>query len=114
MIDRLIPWCLNNRFLVITATACLAIGGVAAAKRTALDAVPDMSDVQVIVSTEWVGRSPDLIENQVTYPLVSSLVGTPGVRTVRAVTDFGVSYIYAIFDDGTDRYWARGRVAEQL
>jgi Cu(I)/Ag(I) efflux system membrane protein CusA/SilA len=82
--------------------------------RTPLDAVPDISDVQVIVSTEWPGRSPDLIEDQVTYPIVSALISTPRVRTVRGFTDFGISYVYVIFDDGTDIYWARSRVVEYL
>jgi Cu(I)/Ag(I) efflux system membrane protein CusA/SilA len=82
--------------------------------RTPLDAVPDISDVQVIVSTEWMGRSPDLIEDQVTYPIVSALISTPKVKTVRGFTDFGISYVYVIFQDGTDMYWARSRVVEYL
>ena len=81
---------------------------------TPLDAVPDISDVQVIVSTEWAGRSPDLIEDQITYPLVTALLSTPRVRTVRGFTDFGISYVYVIFEDGTDMYWARSRVVEYL
>jgi len=83
-------------------------------QRTPLDAIPDLSDVQVIVRTEWPGRSPDLIEDQVTYPIVTALVSTPKVHSVRGFTDFGVSYVYAIFDDGTDVYWARSRVVEYL
>ena len=81
---------------------------------TPVDAVPDISDVQVIVSTEWVGRSPDLIEDQVTYPIVSALISTPRVQSVRGFTDFGISYVYVIFEDGTDIYWARSRVVEYL
>src|SRR6185369_11307187 len=114
MIERLIDWCARNRFLVFTGTAVLTLWGIWAATATPLDAVPDISDVQVIVSTEWMGRSPDLIEDQVTYPIVSALISAPRVRTVRGFTDFGVSYVYAIFDDGTDIYWARSRVVEYL
>jgi len=114
MIERLIDWCARNRFLVFTGTAVLTLWGVWAATATPLDAVPDISDVQVIVSTEWMGRSPDLIEDQVTYPIVSALISAPRVRTVRGFTDLGVSYVYVIFDDGTDIYWARSRVVEYL
>ncbi|HEU5256330.1 MAG TPA: CusA/CzcA family heavy metal efflux RND transporter [Vicinamibacterales bacterium] len=114
MIKRLIDWCARNRFLVFTGTAVLTLWGIWAATATPLDAVPDISDVQVIVSTEWMGRSPDLIEDQVTYPIVSALISAPRVRTVRGFTDFGVSYVYVIFDDGTDIYWARSRVVEYL
>ena len=114
MIARCIDWCTGNRFLVFAATAALTVWGVEAMRTTPLDAVPDISDVQVIVSTEWTGRSPDLIEDQVTYPLVSALLSTPGVQTVRGVTDFGISYVYVIFEDGTDIYWARSRVVEYL
>jgi copper/silver efflux system protein len=114
MIERLIDWCARNRFLVFTGTAVLTLWGIWAASATPLDAVPDISDVQVIVSTEWMGRSPDLIEDQVTYPIVSALISAPRVRTVRGFTDFGVSYVYVIFDDGTDIYWARSRVVEYL
>ena len=114
MIERTIDWCASNRFLVLTSTAVLLLWGLWAMRSTPLDAVPDISDVQVIVSTEWVGRSPDLIEDQITYPLVTALVSTPGVRTVRGFTDFGISYVYVIFEDGTDMYWARSRVVEYL
>ena len=114
MIERLIDWCARNRFLVFTGTAVLTLWGIWAASATPLDAVPDISDVQVIVSTEWMGRSPDLIEDQVTYPIVSAHISAPRVRTVRGFTDFGVSYVYVIFDDGTDIYWARSRVVEYL
>jgi Cu(I)/Ag(I) efflux system membrane protein CusA/SilA len=114
MIGRLIDWCARNRFLVFTGTLVLTLWGVWAGTSTPLDAVPDISDVQVIVSTEWAGRSPDLIEDQVTYPIVSALISAPKVRTVRGFTDFGVSYVYIIFADGTDIYWARSRVVEYL
>ena len=99
---------------MFTGTAVLTLWGFWAMTATPLDAVPDISDVQVIVSTEWTGRSPDLIEDQITYPLVSALISTPRVRTVRGFTDFGISYVYVIFEDGTDMYWARSRVVEYL
>ena len=114
MIERIITWCASNRFLVFTGTAVLTLWGFWAMTATPLDAVPDISDVQVIVSTEWTGRSPDLIEDQITYPLVSALISTPRVRTVRGFTAFGISYVYVIFEDGTDMYWARSRVVEYL
>jgi Cu(I)/Ag(I) efflux system membrane protein CusA/SilA len=112
--ERLIAWCAHNRFLVLTAAVVLALWGGWAMMRTPLDAVPDISDVQVIVLTEWDGRSPDLIEDQVTYPIVAALLSTPRVRAVRGFTDFGVSYVYVIFEDHTDIYWARSRVVEYL
>ncbi|MEE8128973.1 MAG: CusA/CzcA family heavy metal efflux RND transporter, partial [Vicinamibacterales bacterium] len=114
MIERIIDWCTSNRFLVFTGTTVLTLWGLWSMTVTPLDAVPDISDVQVIVSTEWIGRSPDLIEDQITYPLVSALISTPRVRTVRGFTDFGISYVYVIFEDGTDMYWARSRVVEYL
>src|SRR5437867_2474070 len=114
MIERIIDWCASNRFLVFTGTVILTVWGIWAMTRTPLDAVPDISDVQVIVSTEWMGRSPDLIEDQITYPIVSALISTPRVKAVRGFTDFGISYVYVIFQDGTDIYWARSRVVEYL
>jgi Cu(I)/Ag(I) efflux system membrane protein CusA/SilA len=114
MIERVIAWCAHNRFLVFTGTAVLTLWGVWALASTPLDAVPDISDVQVIVSTEWAGRSPDLIEDQITYPIVTALISAPRVRTVRGFTDFGISYVYVVFEDGTDIYWARSRVVEYL
>ena len=114
MIERIIDGCAANRFLVFTGTVILAVWGIWAMTRTPLDAVPDISDVQVIVSTEWMGRSPDLIEDQITYPIVSALISTPKVKAVRGFTDFRISYVYVIFQDGTDMYWARSRVVEYL
>src|SRR5229473_3025182 len=114
MIERIIDWCAANRFLVFTGTVILTVWGIWAMTRTPLDAVPDISDVQVIVSTEWMGRSPDLIEDQITYPIVSALISTPKVKAVRGFTDFGISYVYVNFQDGTDMYWARSRVVEYL
>ena len=114
MIERLIDWCAGNRFLVLTAAVALSAWGAWTMVHTPLDAVPDISDVQVIVATEWPGRSPDLIEDQVTYPIVTSLISTPRVKSVRGFTDFGISYVYVVFDDNTDLYWARSRVVEYL
>src|SRR6266852_5782414 len=114
MIERIIDWCASNRFLVFTGTVILTVWGIWAMRQTPLDAVPDISDVQVIVSTEWMGRSPDIIEDQVTYPIVSALISTPHVKAVRGFTDFGISYVYVIFQDGTDMYWARSRVVDYL
>src|SRR5438093_8344251 len=114
MINSIIDACARNRFLVFTATVVLTLSGIWAMTRTPLDAVPDISDVQVIVSTEWMGRSPDLIEDQITYPIVSALISTPNVKAVRGFTDFGISYVYVIFQDRTDMYWARSRVVEYL
>lgn len=114
MIERVIDSCASNRFLVFTGTVMVMVWGIWAMTATPLDAVPDISDVQVIVSTEWMGRSPDLIEDQITYPIVSALISTPHVKAVRGFTDFGISYVYVIFKDGTDMYWARSRVVEYL
>jgi copper/silver efflux system protein len=114
MIERIITWCAGNRFLVLLGAAALAFTGVWTMLRSPIDAIPDISDVQVIIVTEWPGRSPDLIEDQVTYPIVSALVSAPRVRTVRGFTDFGISYVYVIFEDRTDIYWARTRVTEYL
>src|SRR5438309_346268 len=114
MIHNVIDSCATNRFLVFTGTVVLTLWGIWAMRHTPLDAVPDISDVQVIVSTEWMGRSPDLIEDQITYPIVSALISTPHVKAVRGFTDFGISYVYVIFQDGTDMYWARSRVVEYL
>jgi Cu(I)/Ag(I) efflux system membrane protein CusA/SilA len=114
MIGWIIEWCARNRFLVLIGTVALTLWGAWAMRHTPLDAVPDISDVQVIVSTEWAGRSPTLIEDQITYPVITALLSTPHVKTVRGFTDFGISYVYVIFEDGTDLYWARSRVLEYL
>jgi Cu(I)/Ag(I) efflux system membrane protein CusA/SilA len=114
MIERMIDRCASNRFLVLTGTVVVTAWGIWAMTKTPLDAVPDISDAQVIVSTEWLGRSPDQIEDQITYPIVTALISTPQVKAVRGFTDFGISYVYVIFADGTDIYWARSRVVEYL
>src|SRR5438128_6720759 len=114
MISRLIDWCAANRFLVFTAVALLTIGGLWSIQHVPLDALPDISDVQVIVHTPWPGQPPNVIEDQVTYPIVSNLLAAPHVKAVRAQTMFGDSYVYVVFRDGTDLYWARSRVLEYL
>lgn len=114
MIEKMIEVCAKNRFMIFTVVLLIMLGGVYSIKHIPLDAVPDISDVQVIVYTPWEGRSPDLIEDQVTYPIVSALISAPKVKTVRGFSDFGFSYVYAIFEDGTDIYWARSRVLEYL
>ncbi|HKE86541.1 MAG TPA: CusA/CzcA family heavy metal efflux RND transporter [Vicinamibacterales bacterium] len=114
MIDRVIQWCVVNRVLVIVLSVATAVCGMWALPRTPLDAVPDTSDVQIVIATDWPGRSPDLIEDQITYPIVATLVSAPRVKAVRGVTEFGVSYVSVVFDDDTDRYWARARVLEAL
>ncbi len=114
MIEKTIEICSRNRFLVFAAVLLLTLGGVYALRNIPLDAVPDISDVQVIIYTPWEGRSPDLIEDQVTYPIVTALISAPRVKTVRGFSDFGFSFVYAIFEDGTDLYWARSRVLEYL
>lgn len=114
MISRWIDWCSRNRFLVFTGVALLVLGGIWCMKNIPLDALPDISDVQVIIHTRWPGQPPDLIEDQVTYPIVTTLLAAPHVKEVRAQTMFGDSYVYVIFKDGTDLYWARSRVLEYL
>ncbi len=114
MIGRIIEICAKNRMMVFIAVIFLVLGGLWSLKNVPLDAVPDLSDVQVIVYTEWPGRSPDLIEDQVTYPIVSAFISAPRVKNVRGFTDFGYSFVYVIFEDGTDIYWARSRVLEYL
>ncbi len=114
MIERLIVYCARNRFIVLSVLAFATAWGVWSLARTPLDAIPDLSDVQVIVWTEWMGRSPDLVEDQVTYPIITRLVAAPHVRAVRGTSMFGMSFVYVIFEDGTDLYWARSRVMEYM
>src|SRR5882672_11702629 len=114
MIARWIDWCARNRFLVFTGTLFLVLVGIWALRRIPLDALPDISDVEVIIHTPWMGEPPSIIEDQVTYPLVSTLLAAPHVKAVRAQTMFGDSYVYVVFEDGTDLYWARSRVVEYL
>jgi len=114
LIARIIDISARKRVFVFGATIVLAIWGVVSATRSQLDALPDLSDTQVIVATEWMGRNPNLIEDQVTYPIVTTFLGAPSVKTVRGFTMFGMSFVYVVFDDGTDLYWARSRVVEYL
>lgn len=113
MIKRIIEFSAHNRFLVLSITAVLMAIGAYSLKRIPLDAIPDLSDTQVIIYSRW-DRSPDIMENQVTYPIVSSLLGAPKVKSVRGFSDYGFSYVYVIFEDGVDLYWARSRVLENL
>lgn len=114
MIARLIHWSIANRFLVLLATVVLSAWGVVSALRTPLDALPDLSDVQVIIRTSWPGQAPRIVENQVTYPLTTTMLSVPGAKTVRGYSFFGDSFVYVLFEDGTDLYWARSRVLEYL
>ncbi len=114
MIARIIEFSIKNKFLIFLLTIFLISWGIWAIKKTPLDAIPDLSDVQVIVFTEWPGRSPDLVEDQITYPIVTTMLSAPKVQTVRGFSFFGYSFIYIIFEDGTDIYWARSRVLEYL
>ena len=114
MIEKLITLCVRNKFLTIFFVAAFFAAGLWALNRIPLDALPDLSDVQVIVYTNWEGQNPNLIEDQLTYPIVSALISAPKVKTVRGYSFFGFSYVYVIFQDGTDLYWARSRVLEYL
>ena len=114
MINRTIAWCARNPFLVFICATLLVVAGAWCAFRAPLDALPDISDVQVIVHTGWAGEPPNVIEDQITYPIVSAMLSAPKVKNVRAQTMFGDSYVYVIFQDGTDLYWARSRVIEYL
>ena len=114
MIARLIRWSIANRLLVLLATVMVSAWGVVSVLKTPLDALPDLSDVQVIIRTTWPGQAPQLVENQITYPLTTTMLSVPGAKTVRGYSFFGDSFVYVLFDDGTDLYWARSRVLEYL
>ncbi len=114
MIANLIRWSIANRFLVLLATLMITVWGIWAMLRTPLDAIPDLSDVQVIIRTTYPGQAPQIVENQVTYPLATTMLSVPGARTVRGYSMFGDSFVYILFEDGTDQYWARSRVLEYL
>jgi len=114
VIAALIRWSLVNRFLVLLATVMMAAWGVWAVQQTPLDALPDLSDVQVIIRTPYPGQAPRIVENQVTYPLTTTMLSVPGAKTVRGYSFFGDSFVYVLFEDGTDPYWARSRVLEYL
>ena len=113
MIEKLIRVCATNRFLTLTVIAALVFAGIWSMQQIALDALPDLSDTQVIIYSRW-DRSPDIIEDQVTYPIITSMLGAPKVKAIRGFSDFGFSYVYVIFEEGTDLYWARSRTLEYL
>src|SRR5687768_6917263 len=108
MIDRIIDFSAKNKFVVLLLTAFAVVVGWWSMLHMPVDAIPDLSDTQVIIASRW-DRSPDIIEDQVTYPIVTTLVGAPRVKAVRGYSDFGYSYVYVVFEDGTDLYWARAR-----
>ncbi len=113
MIKRVIRFSAENKYLVLAATIVALMGAFWAMRNIPLDALPDLSDTQVIVYSRW-DRSPDILEDQVTYPIATALLGAPKVKAIRGFSDFGFSYVYVIFEDGTDPYWARTRVLEYL
>src|SRR5512136_703556 len=113
MIDRIIDFSTNNKLFIFILVAMAALAGWWSMRNLSLDAIPDLSDTQVIIYSRW-DRSPDIIEDQVTYPIVSAMLGAPKVRTVRGFSDFGYSFVYVIFEEGTDIYWARTRTLEYL
>lgn len=114
MIEKLIKWSIASRFLVLLSVLFLGAWGVWALKTTPVDALPDLSDVQVIIRTSYAGQAPQIVENQVTYPLATTMLSVPGAKTVRGYSFFGDSFVYVLFEDGTDMYWARSRVLEYL
>ena len=114
MVHWFITFALRNRFVVLLVAAGLSIWGYYSVQKNPIDAIPDLSENQVIVFTEWMGRSPQLMEDQITYPLVSNLQGIPRIKNVRGTSMFGMSFVYVIFEDDVDIYWARTRVLERL
>ncbi|MDH3423946.1 MAG: efflux RND transporter permease subunit, partial [Gemmatimonadota bacterium] len=114
MLKRIIEWSVENRFLVLVAALFIAVAGVVAMRSMPLEALPDLSDVQVIIRTDFAGQAPQIVEDQVTYPIASEMLKVPGAETVRGYSFFGTSFVYIIFADGTDLYWARSRVLEYL
>lgn len=114
MITKLIEWSIANRGMVLALTAILLLAGAWAANEIAVDAIPDLSDVQVIIQAEYPGQPPQVVEDQVTYPLSTAMLAVPGAVNVRGYSYFGLSFVYVIFEDGTDIYWARSRVLESL
>jgi len=114
MVSAIIRWSVHNRFFVLLAAIILVLGGLYAIKNTPVDALPDLSDVQVIIKTSYPGQAPQVVEDQVTYPLTTAMLSVPGAVTVRGYSFFGDSFVYVIFDEDTDLYWARSRVLEYL
>src|SRR5215470_2167871 len=114
MLKGIIDFSLKNRFIVLLATVALVLGGIYAVKNIPLDAIPDQSDVQVIIYTEWAGQAPQIVQDQVTYPITTKMLSVPKAKVVRGYSFYGFSFVYVIFEDGTDPYWARSRVLEYL
>ena len=114
MINRIIEYSAQNRAVVVVLVGMLVFAGIYSMRQIPLDAIPDLSDPQVIIYTEWPGRSPNLVEDQITYPVVSAMLAAPHVSSVRGISDYGFSYVYVIFEEGTDIYWGRSRVLEYM
>src|SRR5439155_22918026 len=114
MLKGIIDFSLKNKFIILLGTIGLVLGGVYAVKNIPLDAIPDLSDVQVIIYTEWPGQAPQILQDQVTYPITTKMLSVPKARVVRGYSFYGFSFVYVIFQDGTDPYWARSRVLEYL
>lgn len=114
MVEKIISWAIHNRFMVLIGIVMITIGGIYSIRETPVDAIPDLSENQVIVFTEWMGRNPQIIEDQITYPLVTNLQGIPKIKTIRAASMFGMSFIFVIFEDDAEIYWSRTRVLERL
>ena len=114
MIAAVIRWSIDNRLLVLIVTALITAWGIYSVRNTPVDALPDLSDAQVIIKTSFPGQAPQVVEDQVTYPLTTAMLSVPKATTVRGYSFFGDSYVYIIFEDGTDLYWARSRVLEYL
>src|SRR5438128_5658967 len=114
MLKRIIEFSLQNKFIILLTTAALVLMGVYSVRHIPLDAIPDLSDVQVIIYTEWPGQAPQIVQDQVTYPITTKMLSVPRNKVVRGYSFFGFSFVYVIFEDGTDPYWARSRVLEYL
>src|SRR6201984_1200703 len=114
MLQRIINFSLANKFLVILGTLLLTLTGIYAVRPGPLDAIPDLADTQVIIYTEWSGQAPNIVEDQVTYPITTKMLSVPKSKVVRGYSFYGFSFVYIIFEDGTDPYWARSRVLEYL
>ena len=112
MLKGIIDSSLKNKILVLLGAMALVIGGIYAVKNIPLDAIPDLSDVQVIIYTDWPGQAPQIVQDQVTYPLTTKMLSVPKAKAVRGYSFYGFSFVYVIFQDGTDPYWARGRVLD--
>ena len=114
MLEKIIDWSIANKFMVILATGFVSLMGLIALQNTPLDAIPDLSDVQVIVFTEYPGQAPQVVEDQITYPITTQMLAVPFAKVVRGYSFFGFSFVYIIFEDGTNMYWARSRVLEYM